>query len=76
MFAAAHWAANRSYIARIRRVVQAGTMAAIVVDWSGEHGRGVDVLRRGSDGVWRYVISLLQVCERSRREQRGGEACT
>jgi hypothetical protein len=31
--------------------------------------RGVDVLRRGSDGVWRYVISLLQVCERSRGEQ-------
>ena len=76
MFAAARWAADRSYLARIRRVVQAGTIAALVVDWSGEHGRGVDVLRRGSDGVWRYVISLLQVCERSRGEQRGGEPCT
>jgi len=79
-FAAAHWAADRSYLARIRRVVQAGATAAIVVDWSltgrrsfdgtREHGRGVDVLGRGSDGVWRYVISLLQVCERSRGEQR------
>ena len=71
-FAAAHRAADRSYLARIRRVVQAGATAAMVVDLSGEHGRGVDVLRRGSDGVWRYVISLLQVCERS----RGGEPCT
>jgi ketosteroid isomerase-like protein len=80
MFAAAHWAADRRYLARIRRVVQSGATAAIIVDWSltgrgsfdgtGAHSRGVDVLRRGSDGVWRYVISLLQVCERSRGEQR------
>lgn len=80
MFAVAHWAADRRYLARIRRVVQSGATAAIVVDWSltgrgsvdgtGEHGRGVDVLCRGSDGVWRYVISLLEVCERSRGEQR------
>ena len=80
MFAAAHWAADRRYVADVRRVVQAGDTAAIVVDWSltdpgrldgaGERGRGVDVLRRGSDGSWRYVISLSHVCERSNAGQR------
>ena len=78
-FAAAHWAADRRYLAQIRHVVQAGDTAAVVVDWSltgrgsgstDERGRGVDVLRRGSDGTWRYLISLLHMCERSKGEQR------
>ena len=70
-FAAARWEANRSYVAEARRVVQAGDLAAVVVDWSltgrrsfngtSERGRGVDVLRR-SDAAWQYVISLLDVC--------------
>jgi ketosteroid isomerase-like protein len=80
MFAAAQWAADRRYLADVRRVVQTGDTAAIVVDWSltgwrslagtAERGRGVDVLRRGSDGAWRYVISLLHVCERSKGAER------
>jgi ketosteroid isomerase-like protein len=71
-FAAAHWEANRNYLAQVRRVVQAGDTAAAVVDWTlsgpessdsaDESGRGIDVLRRGSDGGWRYVISLFDVC--------------
>jgi ketosteroid isomerase-like protein len=79
-FAAAHWEANRGYVAEVRRVVQAGDTAAVVVDWSltgressdgtDGRGRGVDVLRRGSDGAWRYVISLFDVCERPQGEQR------
>jgi ketosteroid isomerase-like protein len=79
-FAAAHWAADRRYLAQIRHVAQAGDTAAVVVDWSltcrgsadgtDQRGRGVDVLRRGSDGTWRYRISLLHVCERSRGEHR------
>ena len=79
-FAAGQWEAGRRYLAQVRRVVQAGDTAAVVVDWSltrpgsfdgtSERGRGVDVLRRGSDGAWRYVISLLHVCERSKGEQR------
>jgi ketosteroid isomerase-like protein len=79
-FAAAHWAADRCYLAQVRRVVQAGDTAAVVVDWSltghwsrdgtPERGRGVDVLRRGGDGIWRYLISLLRVCERSNGEER------
>jgi ketosteroid isomerase-like protein len=77
MFAAAHWAADRRYLAQIRRVVQAGDTAAVVVDWSltgrghaDEGGRGVDVLRRTGDGAWRYVISLLRVCDRSKGDMR------
>jgi ketosteroid isomerase-like protein len=79
-FAASQWAADRRYLAHVRRVVQAGDTAALVVDWSltchgslddrGERGRGVDILRRGADGAWRYLISLWHVCERSTGEQR------
>jgi len=71
-FTAALWTADRSYLAEVRRVVQAGAIAAVVLDWSlsdgwaadGNSGRGrrVDVLQRRSDGSWRYVISLFDVC--------------
>ena len=71
-FTAALWTAGRSYLAEVRRVVQAGAIAAVVLDWSlsdggaadGNSGRGrrVDVLQRRSDGSWRYVISLFDVC--------------
>ena len=80
LFAATQWAADRRYLANVRRVVQAGDTAAVVVDWSltghgsvdgmGELGRGVDVLCRGGDGAWRYLISLLHVCERSKGEKQ------
>jgi ketosteroid isomerase-like protein len=79
-FAAAHWEADHRYLAQARRVVQAGDTAAVVVDWSlsgresadgaDARGRGVDVLRRRSDGAWRYVISLLRVCEQSEGDRR------
>jgi ketosteroid isomerase-like protein len=67
LFAAAQWTAERRYLVSVRRVVQTGDTAAIVADWSptdrrcldgAEHDRSVDVLRRGSDGAWRYLISL------------------
>jgi ketosteroid isomerase-like protein len=71
-FAAALWRGDRNYLAEVRRVVQAGDSAAVVLDWSlsaggtadgnRECGRGVDVLQRENDGSWRYVISLLDVC--------------
>ena len=71
-FAAALGEADRNYLAEVRRVVQVGETAAVVLDWSltdggavdstPEGGRGVDVLKRGSDGSWRYVISLWDVC--------------
>jgi ketosteroid isomerase-like protein len=79
-FAAAHWEADHRYLAQVRRVVQAGDTAAVVVDWSlsgresadgaDVRGRGVDILRRRSDGAWGYVISLLRVCERSKGDRR------
>ena len=54
-----------------RHVFVAGDIAEIVLDWSidgtgpdGEHvhlgGSASDVLRRGADGVWRYVIDNNQ----------------
>jgi uncharacterized protein (TIGR02246 family) len=66
LFAAAQWTAERRYLVSVRRVVQTGDTAAIVTDWSptdrqcrsAEHDRSVDFLRRGSDGAWRYLISL------------------
>jgi ketosteroid isomerase-like protein len=80
VFAAARWVTDRRYLADFRRVVQARDTAAIVADWSlsdrrsldgaAERCRGVDVLRRGSDGAWRYLISLLHVCETSKGEER------
>lgn len=53
--------------ARARHVFVAGDIAQIVLDWSidgtgpdGEHvhleGSASDVVRRGADGLWRYVI--------------------
>jgi hypothetical protein len=35
--------------------------AGAASDDTRERGRGVDVLRHGSDGSWRYVLSLLDV---------------
>lgn len=80
VYAAAQLAAERRYLADVRRVVQAGDTATIVADWSltdrgcldgtAERGRRVDVLRRGSDGAWRYLISLSHVCEPSKGEER------
>ena len=47
------WRRNRTYLAEPRRIVQAGNTALIV----GE--RGANVVRRGTDGTWRYAIALL-----------------
>ena len=57
--------------ASARHVFVAGDIAEIVLDWSidgtgpgGEHvhfgGSASDVLRRGADGVWRYLIDNNQ----------------
>ena len=47
------WAADRAYLAEPRRVVQARDTALVL------GARGVNVVRRGSDGAWRYAISVL-----------------
>jgi hypothetical protein len=47
------WQRNRTYLADPRRVLQARNTALIITK------RGVNVVRRGSDGAWRYAIALL-----------------
>lgn len=47
------WARGRTHVADPRRVLQARDTALVVA--SG----GISVVRRGSDGAWRYAISLL-----------------
>ena len=47
------WERNRTYLADPRRVLQARNTALIVTKW------GVNVVRRGSDGAWRYAIAVL-----------------
>lgn len=50
---AAIWERERTYLADPRRILQARDTALIL----GE--RGINVVRRGADGAWRYAISLL-----------------
>jgi ketosteroid isomerase-like protein len=56
---------------RARHVFVAGDIAQIVLDWSidgtgpdGKHvhlgGSASDILRRGADGLWRYIIDNSQ----------------
>ena len=53
--AASLWPGELSYIAAPRRVLQANDTALVL-------GRdGINVVRRGGDGRWRYAISLLDV---------------
>ena len=47
------WARNRTYLADPCRIVQAGSTALILTQ------HGANVVRRGSDGAWRYAIALL-----------------
>jgi hypothetical protein len=47
------WERDRLYLADARRVLQARETALVVAR------RGIHVVRRGSDGTWRYVITLL-----------------
>jgi hypothetical protein len=51
--AAQMWQRNRTYLAEPRRIVQAGNTALIMTE------RGANVVRRGTDGAWRYAIALL-----------------
>jgi hypothetical protein len=50
---AALWAGDRTYVAQPRRVVQARDTALVLAD------AAINVVRRGSDGAWRYAIALL-----------------
>ena len=54
---------NPTYLADPRRVIQARDVALVVSD------RSVSVMRRGSDGAWRYLITLTS-WERMQPERR------
>jgi ketosteroid isomerase-like protein len=51
--ATALWEGDRIYLAEPRRVVQARDIALVLAD------RAINVVRRGTDGTWRYTIALL-----------------
>jgi hypothetical protein len=53
--AAAMWERDRTYIADPIQVLQARDTALVITE------RGINVLRRGSDGAWRYAIALLDI---------------
>jgi hypothetical protein len=54
-FAAAMWERDYAYLAEPRRVVQARDTALVVAR------QGINVVRRRSDGIWLYAISLLDM---------------
>ena len=58
------WERNRTYLADPRQVVQARNTGLIVAE------RGINVVRRGSDGAWRYAIALLDQEDTTTEEER------
>ena len=47
------WAQDRTYLADPRRILQARDTGLVLTR------HGINVVRRGTDGAWRYVIALL-----------------
>lgn len=56
------WARDITYVARPSRVVQARDIALVLAT------QGTSVVRRGRDGGWRYLISVLDI-DRQEEEQ-------
>jgi hypothetical protein len=61
--ARALWEGDRTYVADPRRVVQARDTALVLADGA------INVLRRGSDGAWRYAIALLSLDHATKKEE-------
>ncbi len=61
-FTTTMWESERTYVAEPQRVLQARNTALVVSD------RGINVMRRGSDGAWRFAISIVSL------EGRAGNA--
>ncbi len=61
---AALWEGGRTYVAEPRRVIQARDTALVVGT------RAINVVHRGSDGAWRYAISLLALEPGSTKEEQ------
>ncbi len=62
--ATAMWSADRTYVAGPQRVLQARDTALVVAS------HGVNVVRRASDGTWRYAIALLALDDAHQREEQ------
>lgn len=62
--AAAMWEHGREYLADPRRILQARDTALVVAE------QGINVVRRGSDGCWRYAISLLSLDHSTAKEEQ------
>lgn len=58
------WARDLTYLADPLQVLQARDTALVVAR------QGINVLRRGDDGAWRYAISLLAFGDNSKRQER------
>ena len=63
-FATAMWERDRTYLADPRRIVQARDTALVVAEG------GINAVRRGSDGAWRYAISLLSLDDAITKEEQ------
>lgn len=61
---AALWDSDLTFLADPRRVLQTRDTALVLA------ARGVSVVRRGSDGGWRYAISLLDIDDTTERNNR------
>jgi ketosteroid isomerase-like protein len=62
--ATALWEGGLTYVAEPRRVVQARDTAVVLADGA------INVLRRGSDGAWRYAIALLTLDHTPTKEEQ------
>jgi hypothetical protein len=60
----ARWAEGHTYLADPRRVIQARDTALVLA------GRGLSVMRRGGDGLWRYAICLVSLEQTTKEEAR------
>lgn len=58
------WAHGRTYLAEPRRVLQARDTGLVLTP------HGINVVRRGSDGAWRYAIALLSRDDATTEEER------
>jgi hypothetical protein len=61
--ATAIWAGGRTYLADPRRILQSRGTALLMADGT------LNVARRGSDGAWRFAISLLALTANKKEEQ-------
>ncbi len=62
--AATMWEHDRTYYADPRRILQARDTALVVSDLS------IGVVRRASDGTWRYAIALLSTEQTTTKEEQ------